>query len=499
MASQTELAADAILGAGSLPQESAFFGPLSLPSGLDSRDYLRMYKKANAFDEGLSKTISTVAENRAIAEQKNKERQASFMESDALAELSRINVSGPGAREALGNFSHIAGLSRSVGAALTRKYKDLDDQNKRLSDLTTYMAKAGYNDLQAVGQYAAAELALHNNSLATYNILSMRAQRDAVEATARRSGAYNQKDYGRAAEASYLKTGATARGLFGIIPPSVRDAHPGFFNQYEGLRTLTPEILDKGVEQVLVTSENMGDFRLTDGQIKEIGVVGFINLRNPKSIKDKSAAVSKDIVGTTLFGPRRWSDIQRAAAKGDKGEFVPAPSWENEIYGIEGAEKLWQKEIKPTKLAKVSQKSGFKSKEAVAFVEDMRKKASEDPTGNWIHHFSPGAGDFVIDTDGDGEYSEAELADFNLKMQAKTASGGTGGAGGAQTDLRKFLAGIHDQLATIPKIQTLWNQWLITSQLAPGYVQGKFLEVMPQDTSEPTVDPEAWAHKARGE
>ncbi len=439
MASQTELAADAVLGAGALPQGSSFFGPLSLPSGLDVRDYARMYQKADEFDVGLSTSISTIAQNRANAQRQESLRQASIMESDALAELNKLDVSSPGARDALSKFGLIGGLSQSVGTALNRKYKELDDNNRFMSSLMQDAATAGYSDEEMAVSLAAAQELLRSNPTAAF-ALRGKVQRQGIQAKMLRDRAYNQKDFNRIAHEDFKKTSAEVAGMFQNIPESVVKKNPDFFNAYTSINQLAPQQF-KGVV-VDIKPEDAHKWRLTKAQLGDLKAGIPVKVKDPVAIETRGHSVSEDVVGYKMYGDKWWN-LKENAGKKDAAELKQKNVWGENDYRKEIADSVkefWGAEVKPD----------ITPKEAVRIVKDMTK-AARMPGLDDLYRFAPSE-------ESGTSLTLSEEGDPVLSADTPTA------------DMRRFLDSIHKSVRTIPDMRSKWEQFLIRAQDGRGYV-----------------------------
>jgi len=140
MASEIELAAEQVLGAGALPRNDRMFDPISLPSGLDSRDYLRISQQSMADDSARRNLVSSAMQDRLKQENVFRQLEASKQEQSALQELYRLDTFDPEFNEKADMYTELAAYSPRVANALQAKRNRFNQEAAALSGVSSALA-----------------------------------------------------------------------------------------------------------------------------------------------------------------------------------------------------------------------------------------------------------------------------------------------------------------------------------------------------------------------
>ena len=140
MASEIELAAEQVLGAGALPRNNRMFDPISLPSGLDSRDYLRISQQSMADDSARRNIVSSAMQDRLKQENVFRQLEASKQEQSALQELYRLDTFDPEFNEKADMYTELAAYSPRVANALQAKRNRFNQEAAALSGVSSALA-----------------------------------------------------------------------------------------------------------------------------------------------------------------------------------------------------------------------------------------------------------------------------------------------------------------------------------------------------------------------
>ena len=140
MASEIELAAEQVLGAGALPRNNRMFDPISLPSGLDSRDYLRISQQSMADDSARRNIVSSAMQDRLRQENVFRQLEASKQEQSALQELYRLDTFDPEFNEKADMYTELAAYSPRVANALQAKRNRFNQEAAALSGVSSALA-----------------------------------------------------------------------------------------------------------------------------------------------------------------------------------------------------------------------------------------------------------------------------------------------------------------------------------------------------------------------
>jgi hypothetical protein len=145
MASEIELAAEQVLGAGAIPRNN-LFDPISLPSGLDTRDYLRMSQQSLADTRSRQSMLSSAMQDRLKQENVFRQLDASRREQTALQELNDLDSSDPDFQENAEMFTELAAYSPAVSRALAAKQARYAQEGAALNSVADDLARLRSTD-----------------------------------------------------------------------------------------------------------------------------------------------------------------------------------------------------------------------------------------------------------------------------------------------------------------------------------------------------------------
>lgn len=182
MASEIELAAEQILGAGAIPRNN-LFDPISLPSGLDTRDYLRMSQQSLADTRSRQSMLSSAMQDRLKQENVFRQLDASRREQTALQELNALDSSDPDFQENAEMFTELAAYSPAVSRALAAKQARYTQEGAALNSVADDLARLRSTDEEIGDSLATAKNLLKSRGSNSPAYLNFRARlsRDASE------------------------------------------------------------------------------------------------------------------------------------------------------------------------------------------------------------------------------------------------------------------------------------------------------------------------------
>ena len=146
MAHEIELAAEQVLGAGVIPRNEGMFDPISLPSGLDTRDYLRISQQGLADSRSRQNLVSSAMQDRLKQDEAFRQLEASRREQSALQELYKLETSDPDFGEKYDMYTELAAYSPRVAGALQAKQNKYNAENTALNSVATELARKRASD-----------------------------------------------------------------------------------------------------------------------------------------------------------------------------------------------------------------------------------------------------------------------------------------------------------------------------------------------------------------
>ena len=308
------------------------FDPISLPSGLDTRDYLRMSQQDLAATQSRQGAVSSAMQDRLEQEKLFRTLEAARLEQSALQELDKLDTLDPDFVESAEMFTELGTHAPAVGRALGAKYAKYNQNSTVLSKVSDDLAKLRAGDDKIDSTLQLTRGLLRAGGSAGQQLMSFRTRlsRDAGEKELEEKLSFNRSQMDTSETRRDAK--AFTKGL-SDLQTSVASRLKDISGLPEGW--LTGNLIDMAypedkAEQTIITRDNMDDYILEGKEQKRVLGGASIEGTFQRARPDAKASVLASFGAPEGVDKVAWEDVTTAAlahSSMDEDIFVAQPDF----------------------------------------------------------------------------------------------------------------------------------------------------------------------------